>query len=229
MEVTAITCTMRENKLNNILSNFLRQKWKGKELIIIINSDRIDLNDWREKTKDYPDIRVCQVPEDETLGSCLNKGVELARQSIISKMDDDDYYSPFYLTEMIRAINRTGADIAGKRSVYTYFCENDLLGIHRPYYENQFVKSVRGATLTFKKKVHDKIPFYHTNRGEDGDFLWRSARQGFRIYSTSKYNYTCIRQESPMEHTEKNRSLLNGCTDLESGYNFPGKIDKYIV
>lgn len=42
--VSIITCTNRQNYLNNLLQNFNRQRYAQKELIIIINNNAIPLS-----------------------------------------------------------------------------------------------------------------------------------------------------------------------------------------
>ncbi len=47
--ISVITCTNRDYSLNNILDNFLRQDFIEKEIIIIINNNKIDLK-WENTT-----------------------------------------------------------------------------------------------------------------------------------------------------------------------------------
>ena len=51
--VSIITCTNKPHTLNNILDNFNRQYYADKELIIIINNDEIDLEEWVNLTEEY--------------------------------------------------------------------------------------------------------------------------------------------------------------------------------
>lgn len=42
--ISIITCTNRHNYLNNLFQNYSRQKYANKELIIIINNNKIPLS-----------------------------------------------------------------------------------------------------------------------------------------------------------------------------------------
>ena len=119
--VSIITCTNQENSLNNILKNFQRQNYPKKELIIIINNnEKISLKDWKEKIQDIENIRIYKIPEKISLGKCLNFGVEKSKYGIIAKFDDDDYYGPKYLSEIIKNFHISNADIVGNTFTIAY-------------------------------------------------------------------------------------------------------------
>ncbi len=54
-------------------------------------------------------VSIYQLPEEKTLGECLNFGIEMAQYDIVAKLDDDDYYSPYYLTEAMEVFTTTDA------------------------------------------------------------------------------------------------------------------------
>ena len=68
--VSIITCTNVIESLNNILANFNRQEYLEKELIIIINNNEIDLDNWKNGTKENNNIRIFKLDQDITLGKC---------------------------------------------------------------------------------------------------------------------------------------------------------------
>ncbi|PYZ93485.1 glycosyl transferase family 2 [Salipaludibacillus keqinensis] len=226
MEVSVITCTMRDHYMENVIENFSRQVWKEKELIIILNCDEIDINKWKVRTKDEDQITVVQLPQNTTLGNCLNEAVSRAKYPYVAKFDDDDYYAPFYLTQSLKAFRKTNAAIVGKRTVYTYFEDSSLLGIHRPNFENKYVRNVRGATLMFQKSLFPQIHFPNINRGEDGSFLIQSVKKGKKIYSTGKDNFVCIRRADLSSHSEPNHRLIKGCKNLTFTKDFKSIIAK---
>ena len=99
--VTVITPTNSLTSLNNILENFNRQDLKEKELIIIINNNKIDESKWKNLVSKYNNIKVYKLSENISLGRCLNFGVNKAKFDIIAKFDDDDYYGSKYLSDSL--------------------------------------------------------------------------------------------------------------------------------
>src|SRR5690606_13701655 len=106
--VSVITCTNRPLFFGKVISNFKRQLYRNKELIIILNDDSMNLSHYRKRVRLYSNITVYRAPQMFTLGRCLNHAVRHTKYMFIAKFDDDDYYSPYYLSEQMRAVRQTG-------------------------------------------------------------------------------------------------------------------------
>lgn len=207
--VSIITSTIRDIMLDGVFENYSTQLWNEKELIIIINNDNMDIEKWREKACHYENVSIFQLPEKKTLGECLNFGIEKAKYDIVAKFDDDDFYSPYYLTEVMDAFQKHNVQLVGKGSSYIYLEEEQLLGISRVGNENKSGKSfLRGGTLVFRKNIYPKIKFPSINgAGTDLHFVNMCKRKNIRIYTTSKYNYVYIRRsDENHSHTWKQKN-----------------------
>lgn len=145
MGVSIITCTNRPRFFNHILLNFQRQQHQLKELIIILNKDQMNLAEYRLKASKVGNVRVYQVNEKTSLGQCLNCGIAKSKFPYIAKFDDDDYYSPFYLNEQIKALVRTKSDIVGKHACLVYLAAANKLLIRSPHERNKGAKFVQEA------------------------------------------------------------------------------------
>ena len=199
--ITVIACTNRQAFLPKIIENFQRQTLVEKELIILVNSTSMKVD-----SVGYPFI---QIPEEVSLGACLNQGIRLAKYDFVTKMDDDDYYGPNYLKEVYEALVQTDADVVGKRSFYIYFKSNEELRLYNPNHENQWIVNngtftssdfLSGATLAFKKKILDRVSFPNVNIGEDSGFQRLCYEKGMKVYSLSKEHYAYLRYDDPQHH-----------------------------
>ncbi|WP_440604047.1 glycosyltransferase [Bacillus sp. GB_SG_008] len=199
--VSIITCTIREEYIENVFRNYEQQVWRDKELIIILNKDTMDLNKWKKKAVSYHNIRVYQLHEQATLGDCLNFGVEKSKYNHIAKFDDDDYYGPYYLAHAMHEFKNTEISVLGKSSYYVYFKNKKALMLVSNT-EKAFTDSVAGATLIFKKEVFKKVQFEKVNRAEDYFFIDSCKKNGFKIYSTDKHNFAVVRHDTE-KHTWK--------------------------
>ncbi|GGF98737.1 glycosyltransferase [Paenibacillus abyssi] len=221
--VSIICCTMRNSFMENIFSNYERQSVKKKEMIIVLNRDNMDLKKWKRKAKEYKNIRVYQVSENEKLGKCLNYGIKKAKYDIIAKFDDDDYYAPDYLTESVDTIKKLKVPVVGKHTSYIYFEGKKALMLFREGGEYRHRSKVKGGTLVFKREVWDKVQFDEDQQnGSDSDFLRRCKRNGFKIYSVSKHNYVCFRRENIKSHTQKTSTeeYMARCKLIERTRNY---------
>ncbi|WP_189032196.1 glycosyltransferase [Paenibacillus albidus] len=199
--VSIITCTNRHSYLMNLFNNYTRQNYPKKELVIIVNNDKISLAPYQRLAKKHKHVQVLRLPEHLSLGACLNYAVKKTKYSFIAKFDDDDYYAPYYLTDSLRALHKSKADIIGKRAHYMYLRGSRTLILRFPHDENRTVTKLPGATLFMKRDVFNKVQFPNQNVGEDDLFCIRSKRKGYKVYSAGKYNFVAIRRKNSSAHT----------------------------
>ncbi|HET7657195.1 MAG TPA: glycosyltransferase [Bacillales bacterium] len=194
--VSIITSTVRDQNIDNVFENFSRQKWCHKELIIILNGENMMIEQWQDRANQFTNVSLYQLPAHEPLGKCLNFAIHHAKHATIAKFDDDDYYSPYYIPQAMKAFKEEQADIVGKQVLYTYLKPKKILGLRKA---NQ---AIGGGTISFRKKVFDQVQFPLRNNSEDTQFLAMSRQKQFKIHSTDPYNYVSIR-DYPMNHTWK--------------------------
>lgn len=211
--VSVITCTNKPAFMNNIFANYKNQTFHKKELIIVLNNNAMNIQNWRKKANAYQHVSIYQLPQSTSLGHCLNFAVKYSKYEYIAKFDDDDFYAPKYLSDSIRLFKTTKADIIGKRSYFTYFEHKHMLMIRFPNQENRFVPLVHGGTFIVKREVFKRVKFADRSIGEDVRFLLDCARKGFRIYSGSRYHYAYIRRPYGKHHTWKvsDNYILKAC------------------
>lgn len=198
-----IVSTVREYMMDNIFQNYNSQVWAPKELIIILNSDHLDIKKWKKEAKKYKNVAIYQLPNHISLGECFNFAVEKSKYDVISKMDDDDYYSPYYLSEQMKALqDHPEVALVGKNTVYTYIESKRALGILSSKKENRYDKRVKGPTMTFRKEIFKNIKFADKNLGTNKQFLKDCQEYGYKIYSTSKNNFVYMRRKEK-DHTWK--------------------------
>ncbi|MGM1045708.1 MAG: glycosyltransferase [Bacillota bacterium] len=199
--ISIITCTNRQSYLRNLFNNYIRQNHPKKELIIIVNDNKIPLAPYKRLANKLRNIQVFRVAEHHSLGACLNYAVRKTKYSYIAKFDDDDYYAPYYLKDSLQAFQKTNADILGKRAHYMYLRGSKTLILRFPHDENRPVTKIPGATLVIKRDVLNKVQFPNQSVGEDDLFCIRSKRKGYKVYSAGKYNFVAIRRKNSSNHT----------------------------
>ncbi|MEC0181337.1 glycosyltransferase [Paenibacillus peoriae] len=97
------------------------------------------MNEYIRAAKQYKNVRIYSLPARVSLGHCLNYRASLSKYKLIAKFDDDDYYTPGYLTDSVRTLLKTNTDIVGKRAHYMYLNEKKLLLLRYPAKANQYV------------------------------------------------------------------------------------------
>jgi glycosyltransferase involved in cell wall biosynthesis len=199
--ISVYTATNKAGYMDNIFANYLQQNHPAKELLIIINNNDINLEDYKARAAPYPDIRVYRLDQSTTLGECMNFAIEHAQYDYAANFDDDDYYAPNYLRNMAAVIKDTRADIIGKGSHYVFFESTDTLAIAHPDRQNRWIQELAGATLVIKKDVLRRVRFPHIDNGADSIFTRECWNRGLRMYSTDRLDYVYIRRHNPASHT----------------------------
>ncbi len=199
--VSVFTCTNRPQLIDQVFNNYLQQAYGPRELIIVLNNNHMSLVEWQNRASQHPDIQVFQLDEKTTLGECTNYAIQNSFYDFVAKFDDDDYYAPDYLTDMMAAFNYCEADIIGKSSRFIYFKSKSILGFYRPFPEYSYVNYVVGATMVFKKHLWEKIKFSDVTEGEDTLFQEESINSGFKIFAIDRYNYVTVRDVDMNKHT----------------------------
>ncbi|CAH1197203.1 MULTISPECIES: glycosyltransferase [Paenibacillus] len=199
--VSIITCTKRQQCMDTLFHNYSRQNYKNKELIVILNQRNLKVSEYIKAANQHPNVRIYSLPEHVSLGHCLNYGASLAKYGLIAKFDDDDYYAPGYLTDSVRTLLKTNADIVGKRAHYMYLSGKKLLLLRYYNRANQYVSLVQGATLLVKRHVLSQVGFPDQNRGECVKFCADCLAKGYKIYSGSPSNFLAIRSRNAQDHT----------------------------
>ncbi|RRJ62700.1 glycosyltransferase [Paenibacillus oralis] len=208
--VSIITCTKRRRFMNALFRNYNRQNYKRKELIVILNHKNLKLHEYIRAAKPFQNVKIYSLPDNVPLGQCLNYGVKRAKHSLIAKFDDDDYYAPNYLPESIQAMQKTNADIVGKRAHYMQLIGNKQLLLRYPGQAKKYVPLVQGATLLVKRQVFNKVSFPARNRRECVKFCAACRAKGFKIYAGSPSNFMAVRRSNSQDHTwiVSDKSLL---------------------
>ncbi len=199
--VSIIVPTVKSKYINNIFMNYVRSNYPYTELIIILNDNKLDINDYKIKSLGLENVRIFQLDESYTLGECLNFGVEKSRYNYISKMDDDDYYGSNYLIDLMNVFKYTDAQVTGKMSHFVYFEDSNTLSIRQHNNENRYVHFLSGNTILFKKEIFEKVKFKKLNCGEDCQFSSDCITAGIKIYSADKYNYIYMKHKYLQDHT----------------------------
>jgi len=218
--VSIVTCTNKPQFIKNIFQNYRSQAYEKKELIIILNRDDMDINRWRMRAEKEKNIFVYQLPEQVSLGHCYNYAVDKANYDFVATFDDDDYYAPNYLSDLMQAFIYTDADIVGKLTYFLYLEEKNILAIRNRAQEYKYLDRslfLDGGKKIVKRKVFDSVQYRDVTLLEDVYFCEDSIDKGFKIFSADKYNLAYLRRNNKNNHTwkEEDRKLLKWCTVVE--------------
>lgn len=199
--VSIMLATKRPHQLDHALAMVAAQRDVDAELLVATHG--FEASDLAYRARELGLTRVTAVPmgEDAHLGDCLNALVDRAGGEVMAKMDDDDWYGPDYLADLLRAMRYADADVVGKHCRYVQLAAHDVTVLVQEPNEHRYTDFVAGPTLTGRRDVLRRIPFLPVNRGEDSTFLARAVDAGVRIYAAGRFNFVQLRSGRPEDHT----------------------------
>lgn len=141
-----------------------------------------------------------------SVGEKRNRLIEACTGEVIIHFDDDDYYSPTYVADMLNALLVTGADLVNLTGWYLHDLRKDIFA-----YWDLTIKSgphvllelgdVRifnldhtnnhglldshlgyGFAYAYKRSVYQKVKFERIDFDEDGRFVKSLIRNGYSIH-----------------------------------------------
>ncbi len=177
MSVSIIVPTFNRKKFETLLEYNINSQdyYNIQEIIILDDSDK----DKPLCIRTLAPIRYYTVPRC-SIGMKRNMGVKLAHGDYIAFMDDDDFYSPKYISHSIFQMIYEDKPIAGSADMNMY---------HKGEWFKQrcvFLHMLNEATLVFKKSVC--IGFGDTNSNEGIPFLQNNLEN---IIETNIDNIMC--------------------------------------
>jgi glycosyltransferase involved in cell wall biosynthesis len=230
-KISVITSTRRYEFVDYSVRKFEEQKYKNKELILVlhINSKSL-IREAYNRFKDRPDISIIAMPVDVNLGTCLNTAISKCTGDFWFKVDDDDHYGENYILDMVLAQRMTDADLCGKHYKYLH---KEGHGLYlRGKFERGYIvpvtdkRHLTGATIMARTAIFDKVRFVsNVITGTDALFFIECLAGKLKILIVDPYNFIVYRGSSESGHNHT-WTLPNGY--LEKNCSFLGKYDQYL-
>ena len=193
--VSLLVSTIRPDRLEAIFRTAGGLQGVKPELVLCTHGFTADDVEVKRLSRHYgvDNVVVLARPRSESLGECLNACMDAASGQVLSKMDDDDFYAPNYLQDLVHALAYSRADVVGKQAHYMYVAGHDATLLRFADREHRFTASVMGPTITARREVFEAVRFTALNRGEDTRFLSDVRADGGRIYASDRFNYAQFR------------------------------------
>jgi spore maturation protein CgeB len=200
-KVSVLAPTNRPEFLDNVLTNFSRQRDVAAELVVLTNSDRFDRADVDRRLAGVAGARAIHLAEGMTMGECLNAGLAATDARFVAKFDDDDQYGPHYLHDVLLVHRFIDAAIVGKKTFFAYLEGSDETVLRFPGNEFAAANRVSGSTMLIDRNVFGDVRFAALNLGEDIDLCERAIDRGLVVFSADRFNYVAMRRRDPRTHS----------------------------
>ncbi|WP_405088636.1 glycosyltransferase [Microbispora sp. NBC_01389] len=195
--VSILLCTRRPEMLPFAVEQMERQRGVTAELIV-------GLHGFTAREAPLPrtslPVTVIEAPATTPFGEVLNRMAAAASGSYLAKVDDDDWYGPDHLADLLLARLYSGADLVGSAAEFVYL-EQLNVTIRRCIGTERFAPLVAGGTMLVTRAAFEAAGgFRPLPRTVDGQLLQAVEAAGGRIYRTHGFGYL-LRRRSAYGHT----------------------------
>ncbi|MET1086857.1 MAG: glycosyltransferase [Arthrobacter sp.] len=199
--VSALLATRRPDKVAFALDQLSRQNWHDLEVVLVMHGFDDGVPEVRQAIKSYPrELQVLSVPSTTVFGDVLNAGTAAAKGSLITKIDDDDWYGPNHITDLVQAMGHSGAMLVGAQVEFVYLGDLDIT-TRRPNAGERYSDHVAGGTMMIPRDQLLRLGGWRpVHRAVDRCLLQAVQAAGGLIYRTHGQNYMMHRHASTDSH-----------------------------
>ena len=205
--ISVLLSTRRSELLVHALGQIGSQDHPDVEVVLVLHG--IPRPDDRSLQAGRHPLTVIEVPSDRPLGAALDTGLEQATGSLVAKMDDDDHYGSGHLSDLVVALQYSGADIVGRWANAVHLERQDVTvhgGLDR---QERWATHLPGATMLVRGEVLRRLRWRHVPNAVDTELIRAIVSDGGSVYSTHRFGFIRSRHEDHT-FTRSNRSFRQG-------------------
>jgi len=197
-KVSVLLCTKRADYVGFALQQIDRQRHAHLEVVLTLHGVSVKDPLVQQAISDFKrPLTPVEVSSDVSFGGTLNQGAAHAQGDYLLKWDDDDWYGPEFVADLLMAMNYSQADLVGCLHQFVYL-EQLNVTIRRPGGESElWSRHVSGGTLLMSRNVLQSVGgFNPIPRHVDTGLLRAVEHAGGRIYRTHGLGSMLHRRET---------------------------------
>jgi hypothetical protein len=198
--VSVLLVTRRPDMLSFALRQLARQRHADFEVVLVTHGFDADpgaLSSFRDSCS--APLTTFTADPSTLFGEVLNLAADRAGGDVLLKMDDDDWYGPEFVSDLLLARSYTGAEIVGCPPEFT-FVEPLWLTTRRPDDTEVYRPFVAGGTMLIDRGAFRSLGgFRHTRKYVDANLLSAVMNAGGSVYRTHGLSY--VLRRGPHGHT----------------------------
>ncbi|KOX24157.1 glycosyltransferase family 2 protein [Nocardiopsis sp. NRRL B-16309] len=220
--VSVVLCTRRPEMVGFALAQIARQRGVSVEAVLTLHGFPADLPEVAPALAGFRatgiPLTVHEADADQVFGAVLNDAVGRAGGDLVAKWDDDDWYGPDHLADLVLARTYSGAELVGAGQDFVYLQEVDLTVWRSRACEIASPFIAGGTILTDRVVLEETGGFRPLPRAIDTQLLIAVARGGGRIYRTHGLGYVLRRTGGGHTWSEDMASFLHDHTRQWPGW-----------
>ncbi len=207
-QVSVVLPTRRPERLPSALRQIGRQRGVDLEVIVALHGhDRTDPDVVAALAAAEQPVRTIEIDARRAFDDVLNIAVAQSSGTYIARMDDDDWYGPEHLSDLVLAHLYSGAELTGCLAEFVYLEEIDTTVRRRHETEVYPLAAendplVGGGALLVPRYILESVGGFKAVPLEDLQLGHSITAAGGRVYRHHGLNYLYCRRD-PRDHLWK--------------------------
>ena len=217
--VSVLLATCRPHRVTAAVEAVAAQRYPRVELVLAMHGDGFDTDAIDELLESIdPPARAMPVAADEPLGAVLNAAVAESTGTLLTKFDDDDFYGPEHLWDLVLAHEYSRAALVGKGAEYVYLANSDRT-VHRfrNRAERLSASMAGGAMMIARHRLDELIGWREIPASVDRALIEDVTRAGWRTYQTHGMGYMLVRHDEGHTWPAKDAYFLKQADEVREG------------
>lgn len=193
--VSVVMATRRPDLLEHAVGQVARQRGVDRlELVLAPHGFDPDPARVRDLAGGRP-VEIVPQPEDVLFGDVLHAAAQVASGDVVVKMDDDDWYAPDVVADLLLARAYSGAELVGMPDdVYFLEPRDETIRLGQP--SEVYRQFVAGGTLLVERGLlHEVGGFRSVRRHVDAQLIGAVRAAGGATYRTHGLGYMLRRTD----------------------------------
>ncbi|MGC5012770.1 glycosyltransferase [Streptosporangium sp. DT93] len=145
-------------------------------------------------------VTVFEPDAGTVFGTVLNQAAARASGSFLLKMDDDDWYGPDFVSDLLLAHSYSGAQVVGMVPEFVHLASIGVT-VHREQVTEQITNFIAGGTIFSERSAFEAVGGFRPLPGTiDAQFQHAVQAAGGQIYRTQGLGYI-LRRGNVANHT----------------------------
>src|SRR5699024_84853 len=154
--VSVVLCTRRPEMVGFALAQIARQRGVDVEDVLALHGFGAERPEVASALCEFDatgiPLTVHEASGDQVFGSVLNDAVSRAGGALVAKWDDDDWYGPDHLADLLLARRYSGAELVGTGQDFVFLQEVDLT-VWRSRESEAATRFIAGGTILVDRVV----------------------------------------------------------------------------
>ena len=210
-KISCVLVSKRPHLVEAALAGILRQSYDNLEIIVILHGEPRDEALYAAWAAHPAVVRIDYVPQQRTLGFCLNYAVDCSTGDYIAKFDDDDLYGVNHIRDFVLSLEYRTIQLFARPLGFVYLAKSGTLVSQsnaidyafRTYDSTNYEGFVgAGGTLILSRDLARRIRFSEMRRGGlDSDLVTRALEAGESLVLGDPHGFALCRNGAAGTHT----------------------------